>query len=189
MATTPQPPRPPVPPRTGSHVIAIALLTLALIVTVCGLAVWIGLRFLSRTVKVQVEDSGGGNKAITIKTPVGSLDVGGEVDEGRLGLPVYPGAIRMKKEGAKVDIDLPGEESVRVLAAVFETPDELETVREFYKNRLGSEVTKFTEKNHEGKTVFEIRRHGQEKIVALRHTGSGTRIEMARVTHGREETN
>jgi len=189
MGTPPRAPVPPQPPRTGSHVVAIALLTLALIVLVCSLAVWMGVRFLSRSVKVQVEDSGGGNKAIAIKTPVGSLDVGGEVDEGRLGLPVYPGATRMKKEGAKVDIDLPGEESVRVLAAVFETPDELEKVKEFYKERLGSEVTKFTERNHEGKTVFEIKRHGQERIVALHQVGGHTRIALARVTHGQDETN
>ena len=192
MATSLQPPRPPVPPqppRTGSHVVAIALLTLALIVVVCGLAVWMGLRFLSRSVQVQVEDSGGGKKELAIKTPVGSLDVGGEVDEGRLGLPVYPGATRIQKDGAKVNIDLPGEESVRVLAAVFETPDELAKVKQFYKERLGSDVTKFTERNHEGKTVFEIKRRDQEKIVALHATGSRTRIDLARVTHGREETN
>jgi len=187
--------------------VAIALLTLALIVMVCGLAVWVGLRFLSRSVRVQVEDSGAGNKAIAIKTPVGSLeaqegkerasvrtpfgslDIQGEVNEARLGLPVYPGATRVKKEGATVNIDLPGEESIRVAAAAFETPDSLEKVKVFYKERLGSDVTKFIERNHEGKTVFEIKRRGQEKVVALHATGCYTRIELARVTHGREETN
>ena len=54
MGTPPRAPVPPQPPRTGSHVVAIALLTLALIVLVCVLAVWMGLRFLSLSVKVQV---------------------------------------------------------------------------------------------------------------------------------------
>jgi hypothetical protein len=210
MAMSPQPPRPPVPtapPRTGSHLVAIALLTLALIVLLAGLAVWTGLRFLSRSVQVQVEEGAGGKKEIAIrtpvgsleaeegkrraslKTPVGSLDIQGEVNEARLGLPLYPGAKRVKKEGATINIDLPGEESVRVAAAAFETPDRLEKVKAFYKQRLGSDVTKFTERNHEGKTVFEIKRRGEEKVVALRSVGGGTRIELAHVTHGPEEAN
>jgi len=194
MATSSQPPRPPIPPslpRTGSHLVAIALLTLALIVLVAGLAVWTSLRFLSRTVQVQVGEGTGGKKEIALKTPVGSLDldIGGEVDEARLALPVYPGAKRVKKEGATVNLDLPGEASVRVAAAAFETPDRLEKVKEFYKERLGSAVTKFTERNQEGKTVFEIKRRGEEKAVELGDVGGGTRIELARVTHGPEETN
>jgi hypothetical protein len=192
MATSPQPPRPPVgplPPRTGSHVVAIALLTLALIVLVAGLAVWMGLRFLSHNVQVQVEDSTGGKKGIAIKTPVGSLDVQGEVNEARLGLPLYPGATRVNKKGATVNIDLPGNQSVRVVAATFETPDQLEKVKAFYQERLGSEVTKFTGRSREGKTVFEIKRRSEEKVVALREVGGGTRIELVRVTYGLAEAN
>lgn len=192
MATSFQPPRPPVaplPPRTGSHIVAIVLLTLAVIVLVAGLAVLAGLRFLSRSVQVHVEEGAGGKKEIAIKTPVGSLDIQGEVNEARLGLPLYPGATRVKKEGATINIDLPGEESVRVVAGAFETPDQLEKVKAFYKQRLGSEVTKFTERNQEGKTVFEIKRRSEEKVVALRSTGGGTRIELARVTHRSEEAN
>jgi hypothetical protein len=192
MATSPQPPRPPVaplPPRPGSHIVAIAVLTLTLIVVVAGLAVLMGLRFLSRSVQVHVEEGAGGKKEIAIKTPVGSLDVQGEVNEARLGLPLYPGATRVKKEGATINIDLPGEESVRVVAAAFETPDQLEKVKAFYKERLGSDVTKFTERNGEGKTVFEIKRRSEEKVVALRSAGGGTRIELARVTHRSEEAN
>ena len=192
MTTSSQPPRPPVappPPRPGSHVVAIALLTLALIVVVAGLAVLMGLRFLSRSVQVQVEEATGGKKEIAIKTPVGSLNVQREVNEARLGLPLYPGATRVKKNGATVNIDLPGDESVRVAAAAFETPDRLEKVKAFYQERLGSDVTKFTERGSEGKTVFEIKRGGEEKVVALREGSGGTRIELVRVTHGPAEAN
>jgi hypothetical protein len=189
MGTPPRAPVPPQPPRTGSHVVAIALLTLALIVVAAGLAVLVGLRFLSRSVQVRVEDGTGGKKGIAITTPVGSLDVKGEVNEARLGLPLYPGATRVNKKGATVNIDLPGDESVRVLAATFETPDELEKVKAFYQERLGSEVTKFTRRSREGKTVFEIKRRNEEKIVALSEAGGGTRIELVRVDHGPTEIN
>ncbi len=207
MGTPPRAPVLPPPPRTGSHLVAIALLTLALIVLVAGLAVWTGLRFLSRSVQVHVEEGAGGKKEIAIrtpvgsleaeegkrraslKTPVGSLDIQGEVNEARLGLPLYPGATRVKKEGATINIDLPGEESVRVVAAAFETPDQLEKVKAFYKQRLGNDVTKFTERHREGKTVFEIKRRSEEKVVALRSVGGSTRIELARVTHRSEEAN
>jgi hypothetical protein len=136
-----------------------------------------------------VEDSTGGKKAIAIKTPVGSLDVQGEVNEARLGLPLYPGATRVNNKGATVNIDLPGDESVRVVAAAFETPDQLEKVKAFYQERLGSEVTKFTGRSQEGKTVFEIKRRSEEKVVGLREVGGGTRIELVRVTHGLAEAN
>lgn len=190
MSTPPRAPVPPQPPRTGSHVVAIALLTLALIVMVCGLAVWMGLRFLSRSVQVQVEEGTGGKEGIAIKTPVGSLDVQGEVNEARLGLPLYPGAHRVKGEGsASVNIAIGDEANVRVLAAKFETSDPLDKVKGFYKERLGSDVTKYIERNHEGKTVFEIKREHQEKVVALKGEGERTSIELVRVTHGREESN
>jgi hypothetical protein len=169
--------------------VAIVLLALALIVVVAVLAVWTGLRFLSRSVQVHVEEGAGGKKEIAITTPVGSLDIQGEVNEARLGLPLYPGAMRVKKNGATVNIDLPGDESVRVAAATFETPDRLEKVKAFYKQRLGSDVTKFTERGPEGKAVFEIKRGGEEKVVALREGSGGTRIELARVTHGPAEAN
>lgn len=193
MATTPQPPRPPVappPPRTGSHVVTIALLVLALIVVVSVIAVWTGLRFLSQTVQVRVDEGGGGKKEVSIKTPVGSLEVGKEVSEASLALPIYPGAKRVKGEGsATVSIGLPEDENLRVVAAKFETPDPLEKVRDFYKDRLGSEVTKFTERTQEGKTVFEIKRSGQEKIVALKSLFTGTHIELVRIVQGRDTTN
>jgi hypothetical protein len=37
--------------------------------------------------------------------------------------------------------------------------------------------------------VFEIKRGGEEKVVALREGSGGTRIELVRVTQGRAEAN
>ena len=193
MSTAPQSPRPPAappPPRTGSHLLAISLLVLALIIVVSVMTVWIGLRFIARGVRVNVAEAGAGKKEVSIKTPVGSLEVNQDVNESRLGLPIYPGAQRLKDQGsANVNISIGDEQGVRVVAAKFETADSLEKVTDFYKQRLGAEVTKFTEKNHEGHTVFEIKRRGQEKIVALHEAGLMTQIELVRVIHGPGETN
>ncbi len=190
MATAPQPPRPPVPPRAGSPVVAIALLILALIVLTSVIAVWTGLRFLSRGVQVHVDERGGDKKEVSIKTPVGSLEVRKDVNEAQLGLPLYPGAKRLKGEdSATVSLGLPDEQSVRVVAAKFETTDAFDKVRDFYKTRLGTEVTRITERSPEGKTIFEIKKGDTEKVVALKNWDSGTRIELVHVTHGRPETN
>jgi len=193
MATSPQPPRPPAPPQppgSRSNFVVIALLHLALIVLIGGIAVWVGLRFLSNAVHVQVAQEGGGKKEVSIKTPLGSLEVNKDVNEASLGLPIYPGATRIKEHGsATVNIDIADEAKVRVLAGKFETSDSVDKVRAFYHNRLGNEVTKFKERDEEGKTVFEIKHDKQDKVVALKSNGDKTVIELVRVSEGNTEAN
>lgn len=192
MSTMPHPPQPPVPPapaRPSSNIVAIVALLLALIVVVSGLVIWVGLRYLSRGVQVHVTEAKNG-KQVAIQTPVGSFEVKKEVNEAQLGLPVYPGATRVKDEdSAAISMDFGGEGGVHLVVAKFETTDDLDKVRSFYQDRVGGEVTKFTEKDNEGKTVFEIKHKGQERIIALKSTGGGTRIELVRVEHGTEEGN
>ena len=190
MQPSSRPPSPLQPPRTGSHLLVISLLVLALIVVVSILTVVVGLRFLARGVKINVAEAEAGKKEVSIKTPVGSLEVTQDVNEARLGLPIYPGAQRSQDQGsANVNIAFGNEEGVRVVAAKFQTADSREKVRDFYKQRLGADVTKFTEKNQDGSTVFEIKRQGQEKIVAIHEAGPMTQIELVRVIHGSGETN
>jgi hypothetical protein len=170
--------------------VAIALLVLALIVLVSGIAVWTGLKFLSRNFRLQVEERGGGNEEVSINTPVGSIEVHREVNEEGLGLPLYPGARRVKdKDSATVNLGFGGEASVQVLAAKFETSDSLESVKAFYKERLGSEVSKFTEQGLNGKITFDIKTGNQEKVVALEGAGSKTLINLVRVSFGKNESN
>ena len=133
MSTTPQPPRPPAPPQppgSRSHFVTIALLLLALIVLVGGIAVWVGLHFLRMPSMSKWSDGGGGKKEVSIKTPLGSLEVNNDVNEASLGLPIYPGATRIKEDdSATVNIDIADEAKVRVLAGKFETPDSFDKVR------------------------------------------------------------
>jgi len=193
MATTPQPPRPPVapqPPGSGSHFLAIVLLLLALIVVLGALGVFVGVRVLTNAVHLNVEQADSGKKNVSIKTPLGSLEVNQGVNEASLGLPIYPGATAIKEhDSATVNLDIADEAKLRVLAGKFETPDSLDKVVAFYHDRLGDQVTSFKEKNEEGKTVFEIKHDKQTKVVALKNDGGKTLIEMVRVSEGRPEAN
>ncbi len=192
MATGPQPPRPPAapqPPGSRSNLVAIALLFLALIVLVSGIAIWFSARFLSNAVHIQTDEAGG-KKQVSIKTPLGSLEVNQDINEASLGLPIYPGATRIKEhDSATVNIDIANETKVRILAGKFETSAPFDKVVAFYHDRLGEEVTKYKEKDEEGKTVFEIKRNKQEKVVALKNHGDKTVIELVRVSEGDAEAN
>jgi len=190
MSTVPPPPSYPrvPPPRPASLWLAIVLLILALILVASGVTLYVGARYLSRAVKVNVEKKG--EKQVSVRTPVGSLEIGKEVSEASLGLPIYPGAKKIEGgDSARVNIEIPGGASVRVLAADFETPDPLDKVKEFYRGRLGTEVAKYMERNTNGKTVFHIKRQGLEKVVSLKSTVCCTRIELVRVAHGKGEAN
>ena len=193
MSTSPQPPQPPAPPqppRSGSNIVAIALLVLALIVLVSGIAVWTGLKFLSHTFQLQVEERGGGQKDVSINTPVGSIEVHHEVNEDSLGLPLYPGATQVKdKDSATVDFGFGGEAGVHILAARFETSNSLEAVKSFYKEQLGSSVTKFTNGGSAGKSAFEIKTKDMKKVVEIEGAGGKTVIKLIRISVGENESN
>jgi hypothetical protein len=193
MATSMQPPRPPVPPqppRTQSNVVVIALLVLALVILVGYIAIWASLRFVSSAVHLDVKHEGN-NQAVSIKTPLGSLEVNQQnIDEAGLGLPIYPGATRLTDhDSANVNIDIADQAKVHVLTAKFQTPDSLDKVQAFYHDRLGDQVTKFKERDEEGKTVFEIKHDKQDKVVALKSSGDKTVIELVRVSAGQSEAN
>ena len=196
MGATPQPPRapaPPPPPRSSSNIVAIVLLILALIIVVCGVSIYTGVRFLSHTVQVNVaKDGQGKEKDVSIRTPVGNFEVrkDAEVSEVSLGLPFYPGAQRVTADGsAGASMAFPGENRVRIVGGKVDTPDDPDKVEKFYQDRIGSQVTKFTQHDREGKTVFEIKDKDEERVVALKNSATGTRIELVRVLHGQNQVN
>jgi hypothetical protein len=195
MGANPQPPRAPAPPplpRSSSNTVAIALLILALIIAVCGVTLYTGARFLARNVQVDVAQDRAGEKQISIKTPAGDFEVRKNADVGELtlGLPIYPGAQRVTDDySALVDMGLPGEQHVRVTVGKFQTPDDFNQVVRFYQDRIGSQVTKLTRRDRQGKTVFEIKSKDEEKIVALKDLMSGAQIELVHVLHGQNQTN
>jgi len=216
MATTPQPPQtfqspaPPPPPR--SNTVGIILLILGMIVLLSGLAIWGGIRFLTHSLKVQVNDEGGNRKEVSIKTPFGSIEANknGGVSEAALSLPIYPGARQAKdQDSASVSLGFPGSNSFRIVAGKFDTPDSFDKVRDFYQNRLTAQDGAFTKTDHinsdtnldsgeignfvgvdnEGKTVFKIKLKDDIRVVALKERDGGTRIELVRVGKGGGEPN
>jgi len=193
MATGPQPPRPPVapkPPGSGGNFVAIALLLLALIVVLGAVGVWVGLRVITNAVHVNVNQADSGKKDVSIKTPLGSLEVNQGLNEASLGMPIYPGATAIKEgDSATVNFNIADQAKVRVLAGKYETTDSLDKVVAFYHERLGDEVTSFKQKDEEGKTVFEMKHDKQEKVVALKSNGNKIVIEMVRFSAGTPEAN
>lgn len=215
MATTPLPPRPPVPPpppQSSSSAVAIALLVLGFIVVVSLFGIWVGFRILARGVKVHVNDQGGDKKEVSIKTPFGDIEVNknGGVTEASLGLPIYPGAKSASDhEGATVNMRFGTEAALHIVVGKFHSSDAFDKVRDFYQERLTSEVGKFTPKStvefdpghwgdeegnfigkdKEGKTVFEIKRKDFVKVTALKSEWDGTRIELVNVRHGKGDAN
>lgn len=213
MATTPQPPQayqtpaPPPPPRPRSNTVGIILLILGMIVLLSGLAIWGGIRFLTHSLKVHVNDEGGNRKEVSIKTPFGSIEANknGGVSEAALSLPIYPGARQAKDEdSASVSLGFPGSNSFRIVAGKFDTPDSFDKVRDFYQKQLteqdgtfrktdhinsdtnldGGEMGNFIGVDNEGKTVFKIKLKDDMRVVALRERDGGTRIELVRVRKG-----
>ena len=196
MGATPQPPRAPeapAAPRSGSHIVAIVLLILALIIVVCGVTLYTGVRFLSQGVKVQVDKDQTGQKDVAITTPVGNFKLHKEADaltEGRLHLPIYPGAERLGgDDSASLSLEFPGQNEMRLAVGKFQTPDDIDKVEAFYQERIGQEVTKLVKRDSQGKIVFEIKNKGDERIIALKENGTGTRIELVRVLNGEKQVN
>ena len=190
--SSPVPPAamPPAPLRPSSNAVPILLLSLALIVLIAVLALWAGLRFIAHGVRVSVSDNGTAKKAVSIKTPFGGIQVNknSEVSEAALELPVYPGATRVRgDDSASVSLGLPGATGLHLAVAKYHTPDGIEKVKAFYQDRIGKEVTKYKERDNEGKTVFEIKVGDDVRVVALKGEFDGTRIDLVHVSAGEGE--
>lgn len=185
MGAAPPPSMPPKQPPDRNMVWA-AVLIVGFIIAAAFFMVWLGLRILSRGVHVKVTENTPNSKVVTIKTPVGNLKVAREKDisDLQLGLPIYPGATRERvgsgNDSVSITFNLPSEVNLRVAVARFDTSDPMEKVRDFYKQRLGGEVTSITRTTSSGKTVFEIQYGDQEKVVKLTPRDGGTHIELVR---------
>jgi hypothetical protein len=180
------PPQPSQPPElSNKHTIGMALIIVGLIIGSAILMIWIGLRFLvgiRHDVASEKDDAG---QTVTIRTPVGSLEVQEEVNKVRLGLPIYPGAVQAKSSGsATIKLQLPNDQALRVWTAKYETSDSLEQVARFYDQQLRQEGVQPQASQRAGKTVYEIKQGDEERIVALERHGDQTSIQLARIVHG-----
>lgn len=127
------------------------------------------------------------NNGVILRTPSGGFEVSGKVKASQIGLPVYPGAKQVTdkaKDNGSLTFNLSrtGKPDVHFLVAKFETQDGVDQVRDFYKKKLGRDVTKFTEKTDDGGTAFEMRKGDQQrKYVQIKTKEGGTEIDLVRI--------
>jgi len=123
-------------------------------------------------------------KEILIETPWGGLEAAATPDPSRLALPLYPGARMMKDQASdslSIDLSIGGKSDVHFIVGKFETPDGIEKVRDFYRKKLGKEVTKFVEKTDDGAMAFEMRGKSESKFVQPKSSSGRTRIDLVRL--------
>jgi hypothetical protein len=131
-------------------------------------------------------------KEISIKTPWGSFEASVTANPSRLGLPVYPGARFLEGEAPgslSLDLSLKGEPSFRLVVAKFQTSDSMEKVREFYRKKLGKDVTQYIEKTDDGGTAFEIKHKPLTKVVQIKTADSVTEIDLVRIENAEGDVN
>src|SRR5512146_550616 len=168
----------------------MALVIVGLIIGSAIIMIWIGLRFLVGVRHDQANGREDAGQVVTIHTPAGSLTVQEDVNRARLGLPIYPGAVRaVVLSSATINLQLPNDQNLRVWTAKYETSDSLEQVTKFYDRQLQQEGVRSPSSDHNGKTVYEIKQGDEERIVALEMHSDKTSIQLARIARGAPAAN
>jgi hypothetical protein len=127
------------------------------------------------------------NNGVALKTPSGGFDFSGKAKVSEIGLPVYPGARQVSDQNKNngnltFNLSRSGKPDVHFLVAKFETGDSVDQVRDFYKKKLGHDVTKFTEKTDDGGMAFEMRKGDkQRKYVQIKTDSGKTEIDLVRI--------
>lgn len=122
--------------KKGPNVVMIVLIIVGVLVVIGGVVVVSGLWFASRVVSnVEVDGSG---EAVRVRTPAGTVSVGGAaaVSEDDLGVPLYPGA-NHKPEGSWTVETGEGRSGYYL----FTTGDRPAEVVAFYREKLGDRIS------------------------------------------------
>jgi len=182
MSTTPTP-----PPEKKSGLVWWFLGLMVAAIAILGLGGLLAARFLSQN--VQVIRTG---DQVEVRTPAGGVKVarGANVDPG---LPVYPGAT-LTEPGATIELTAPDDESFFVTAARYRTPDPIEKVDDWYREKLGPDF----EREGPGtmkrkKDIFGINVKSSDiayisekedalRVVAIERKGLATEIAFARIS-------
>ena len=126
------------------------------------------------------------NDGIVLKTPAGGFEASNKAKASQIGLPVYPGAKavsdRDKDSDLAFSLSRQGKPDVHFLVAKFHTQDSVDQVRDYYKKKLGKNVTKFSEKSDDGSISFEMKKaQDRAKFVQVKPNGELTEIELVRI--------
>jgi hypothetical protein len=200
-AVPPVPPVPPAPPpqqylppqypqpgaRKPSNAIWWVLGIIGACIVLVMIAGLVVVSALVHRVKVNTRD----NK-VEIETPVGSLKVNQDSAHAT-GLPVYPGAMPEKSQGADFEVSANGK-SAGLAIEKYNSDDPRETVQAWYANRLGPDFKLQVSKPGDNDQIpgvpvdmkaddvaFVNDRGDGAKVVALTRHGEGTEITLVRV--------
>ncbi len=159
----------------GKVILGIVIVGVAAIILLA-----IAARGLMKNVRVQ-ESGVDGQKTVNVDTPFGHVQVheNDQLDPERVGIPVYPGAVRSKdKGGAEFRFDAGDlHKDFTATGAAYYADDSLDKVRDFYRQRFPS----WKESWVNGEYRLESKEDGQLRSLALKSEGGRTRIGLASV--------
>jgi hypothetical protein len=110
---------------------------------------------------------------VEIETPVGSIRVNSD-DAHPTGLPIYPGARRIKSEGANVELSSKDGRALGVGVEKYVTSDSLEKVSAWYVQKLGPAYRR--EKPGHGTPYVHGMTDDNADIVYVNDSGEGARV-------------
>lgn len=185
MSTAPlgSPVPPQQPPRKGNNAVLWILVIVGggFVILVVG-----GLLIAGMFIKhVRVNESG---QRVEIETPAGSLRVNGDQIHAT-GLPVYPGAKPLKSQGSNVEFSADSGAGMGLATEKYTTPDDLDQVTEWYKQRLGpgyqrEERSSGNHRDHVNSSAdvaYVYEKGDNVRVVALTKKSDGIEIELVRV--------
>jgi hypothetical protein len=135
---------------------------------------------------VRVNESG--NK-VEIETPAGSLRVNGDQAHAT-GLPVYPGAQPSKSDGgANVEFSAQSGAGMGLANEKYSTPDDLDEVAEWYKQRLGpgykredrGSKKRSDQVSSDADVAYVYEKGDNVRVVALTKKSGRIEIELVRI--------
>ncbi len=165
------------PAQSGAPLLKIILIVLGIFafVTVVGIG---SCFYVSYRVKkkfdqtIRVDESG---KSVTITTPKGELKLGERTGKAATsdigGVPPYPGSTPLEGGG---QLTLPG--AGEVAGQDYETPDPVEKVVGFYKDKFGSKLSIVGQQDHQQLTLVDPEKGATTIEVAREEGASKTKI-------------
>lgn len=120
-------------PPANTNVVKIILIVVGALLGISLLSVIIFMFAMSRIFHVNRRGDG-----ITINTPNGAITTGSNpsVSEADLGVPIYPGASRQDGGGMQIN-----SANGSMVTVIYTTPDPVSSVVDFYKGKLGGNVS------------------------------------------------
>jgi hypothetical protein len=189
MSTVPVPPAQPPPPRPANNA---AWWILGIIGGCIVLFVLVGMTFTGLFLRrISVHNSG---NSVEIQTPVGEIAV--NKGEHATGLPVYPGATRSTDDdsGGSANISFGDQGGLGIAAEAYLSPDSEDKIRDWYRDRLGSNFRLETGKDQEAEfrhakievssdqdLSFVDDRGDVVRFVALKREGGRVKITLLRL--------